>query len=67
MHTVYDVQQLLKRFGAFIYMGDRLSDLEVMESEIKELYFANLIQKEQFQQALFVLRSEIIKEQKNKE
>lgn len=60
--TVYDVQQLLKRFGMIIYVGERLSDLELMESEIKELYKMGLIQKEDFQMALLILRMEIGKE-----
>ncbi|MGV3464842.1 MAG: YqgQ family protein [Heyndrickxia sp.] len=62
MKTVYDVQQLLKRFGMIIYVGERLSDLELMESEIKELYKMGLIQKEDFQMALLILRMEIGKE-----
>lgn len=66
MKTVYDVQQLLKKFGTFIYVGERIADLELMEAEIKDLYFAHLIQKEQLQQALLILGNEIIKEQKNK-
>ncbi|CAM3952413.1 YqgQ family protein [Lederbergia lenta] len=64
MNTVYDVQQLLKKFGIFVYVGERIADLELMEAEIKDLYFANLIPKEQFQQALLILRNEITKEQK---
>ncbi|NAP01271.1 DUF910 family protein [Halomonas sp. MG34] len=31
MKTIYDVQQLLKRYGSFVYTGDRLGDLELME------------------------------------
>ncbi len=60
--TVYDVQQLLKRFGIIIYVGERLLDLELMESEIKDLYKTGLIQKDDFQKALLVLRMEIGKE-----
>ncbi len=36
MKSVYDIQQLLKKFGTIIYVGDRLGDLELMEMEIKE-------------------------------
>ena len=32
MRTIYDVQQLLKRFGTIIYIGDRLADLELIEA-----------------------------------
>ena len=35
MNTLYDVQQLLKSFGIFIYVGDRTADLELMEAEVK--------------------------------
>ena len=37
MKTYYDLQQYLKRFGTFIYIGDRLAELELMETEIREL------------------------------
>lgn len=56
---VYDVQQLLKKFGIFIYIGDRLAELELMETEIKELYFSNLISKEEMHQALSIIKKEI--------
>ncbi|MBB6284866.1 MULTISPECIES: YqgQ family protein [Geobacillus] len=58
MKTVYDVQQLLKRFGTIIYVGDRLADLELMEEEVKELYESQLIDAKQLQAALFILRHE---------
>ncbi|KQL53542.1 hypothetical protein AN964_08555 [Heyndrickxia shackletonii] len=62
MKTVYDVQQLLKRFGIIIYVGERVLDLELMATEIKELYKMGLIQKDEFQNALLILRMEIEKE-----
>ncbi|SES83671.1 Uncharacterized protein YqgQ [Oceanobacillus limi] len=58
MNSFYDVQQLLKRFGIFIYLGDRMSDLELMEMELKELYSSKLIYVEDYQKALLVLRRE---------
>ncbi len=36
MKTYYDLQQYLKRFGTFIYIGDRLAELEMMEAEIRK-------------------------------
>lgn len=66
MKTIYDVQQLLKKFGIFIYVGDRLADLELMEAEIKELYFSNLIQKDELQQSLMLLQREINVEKNKK-
>lgn len=59
MKTIYDIQQFLKRFGTVIYVGDRLATLELMEEEIKELYFSKLIDKSELQVALQVLRHEI--------
>ena len=43
MKSIYDIQQYLKRFGAIIYIGDRVADLELMESEIHELYRSQLM------------------------
>ncbi|NWN97805.1 MAG: YqgQ family protein [Bacillus sp. (in: Bacteria)] len=43
MKTIYDIQQLLKQFGTIIYVGDRLADLQLMESEVTELFRSQLI------------------------
>ncbi|MBY6269447.1 YqgQ family protein, partial [Parageobacillus thermoglucosidasius] len=51
-------QQLLKRFGTIIYIGDRLADLELMEEELKELYQSQLIDVKDYQMALLILRHE---------
>jgi len=58
MKTIYDVQQLLKRFGTFIYVGDRVADLELMEEEVKELYKAQFIDTKEYQTAILLLRHE---------
>ncbi|MCP3741405.1 YqgQ family protein [Rossellomorea sp. BNER] len=62
MKTIYDIQQLLKQYGTIIYVGHRLSDLQLMESELKDLYQSQLIEPKEFQMALFLLRHEIQKE-----
>jgi len=68
MKTVYEIQQFLKQFGTFIYVGDRVGDLELMESELKELYQAQLIETREFQTALLILRHEIqIQKEKSKQ
>lgn len=59
MNTIYDIQQLLKKFGTIIYVGDRLADLELMEAELKELYKSQLLDIKDFQVALMLLRREI--------
>ncbi len=59
MKTIYDIQQFLKGYGTFIYIGDRLADLELMEEEIKELFYSKLIEKNELSNALQILRHEI--------
>ncbi|WP_026906695.1 YqgQ family protein [Paucisalibacillus globulus] len=59
MNTVYDVQQILKRFGTFIYTGNRLSDMELMQSEITELYKFGFIDVDDYRLALLILRREM--------
>lgn len=58
MKTVYDVRQLLKKFGTFIYIGDRLADLELMGEEVKELYQNAFISIHDYQMATLILKQE---------
>jgi uncharacterized protein YqgQ len=59
LKSIYDIQQLLKQYGTIIYVGERLSDLELMEMEVQELYRSNLIDTKVFQSAILLLRHEI--------
>lgn len=61
LKTTYDVQQLLKKFGTIIYIGDRVSDLELMEEEMKQLYQSNLVEPKDYQMAILLLRQEMQK------
>ena len=58
MRTTYDVQQLLKQFGTFIYLGNRLWDIELMMVEIRELFDNGVIEKKVFLNAMMVLKKE---------
>ncbi|MGT2801697.1 Uncharacterized protein YqgQ [Streptococcus henryi] len=58
MKTLYDVQQLLKRFGIIIYIGKRLYDIEVMKIELERLYDNGLIDKDDYILAELILRRE---------
>lgn len=58
LQTLYDVQQLLKQFGIFVYVGSRIGDIDMMKIELQNLYKANLISKQIFYQANLVLRRE---------
>lgn len=55
MKTVWDVQQLLKRFGIYIYLGDRLAELDLMELELNELYRSHLIDGKQYAKGIAIL------------
>jgi len=59
LNSMYDVQQKLKQFGVFVYTGSRLSDLQLIDLEIKELYKYSLITKEEFMLAKMVIHREI--------
>ncbi|WP_067730417.1 YqgQ family protein [Oceanobacillus damuensis] len=58
MKTVYDIQQLLKKYGTFIYTGDRIGDLALMEMEIDELYEMKFLETYDFQMAKLILKKE---------
>ncbi|MEY8598491.1 hypothetical protein AXY37_04940 [Mammaliicoccus lentus] len=55
MNNLYDVQQLLKKFGYIIYFKNEDDQLEMMEQEIKDLYKSMLISKETFLQARLII------------
>ncbi|WP_305453285.1 YqgQ family protein [Bacillus mycoides] len=62
MISIYDIQQLLKKFGTIIYTGDRIPDLQLMQDELRELNQSQLIDPQDYQTALFLLKQEIQKE-----
>jgi len=62
MVSIYDIQQLLKKFGTIIYTGDRIVDLQLMQDELRELNQSQLIDPQDYQTALFLLKQEIQKE-----
>jgi len=58
MNDVLGVIKLLKRFGIFVYTGNRFDDLDLMRSEIKDLFDAGLLPQEDYLNAVLILRSE---------
>lgn len=58
MRTLYDVQQLLKKFGIIVYIGERLADLELMELELRQLYQARVLENREYETALLIIRQE---------
>lgn len=65
MKNMYDVMQLLKRYGTYIYTTDRTSDLILMEDEIRELYNSQVLETQDFQMAILLLRQERAKLKNN--
>lgn len=57
----WDVIRLMKRFGAYIYTGDRRADILLMQSELKDLYDDKLIMKEDYISASLLIRNELSK------
>ncbi|MBG9566078.1 YqgQ family protein [Brevibacillus agri] len=53
----FDLKTFLHRFGLFIYTGDPEGDLLLIEDEIRELYELNVIEKEEFMEAMSAVRS----------
>lgn len=64
MRTLYDVQQLLKRFNVFVYVGKRLWDIELMALELDNLYQARVLERDVYLQAKMVLKKEHREEEK---
>lgn len=56
LKTLYDVQKLLLKYGTVIYIGDRLSDLELMEEELRELYHSQLLEVHDYKMAQLIVR-----------
>ncbi|HIZ53995.1 YqgQ family protein [Enterococcus eurekensis] len=58
MESLYDVQQLLKRFGIIIYVGKRIYDIELMSQEVKQLFDNHLIDQPTYLKAWAILKRE---------
>ena len=56
--TLYDVQQLLKEFNVFVYVGKRLYDIELMAIELDNLYQSGVVYRSTYMKAKIVLRKE---------
>lgn len=57
MKTLYDIQQLLKRFGTIIYTGNQAADLELIQEEVRELYNQKLIDVNEYKTAILIIRA----------
>ncbi|HEN2911265.1 TPA: YqgQ family protein [Streptococcus agalactiae] len=58
MKVLFDVQNLLKKFGIYVYIGKRLYDIEVMKIELQRLYDNGLISRDDYLKVELILRRE---------
>ena len=58
MKVLFDVQNLLKKFGIYVYIGKRLYDIEVKKIELQRLYDNGLISRDDYLKAELILRRE---------
>ncbi|KAF1296791.1 hypothetical protein BAU15_09095 [Enterococcus sp. JM4C] len=58
MESLYDVQQLFKQFGIYVYVGARIYDIELMTIELRNLYEGRLIDKDTYMTAWRILKRE---------
>jgi uncharacterized protein YqgQ len=65
LKTLYDVQQILKRYGIFIYVGKRMWDIELMMIELKKIHTQGLMQDDEYFKALLILKKEHRIEEEN--
>ena len=65
--TLYDVQQLLKEFNIYVYVGKRLYDIELMAIELDNLHQAGVVDQTTYMKAKIVLRKEHREEEKRNE
>ena len=59
MKSIYDIMQLLKNYGTYIYTTERQADILLMESEIRELYKSGMMDIQDYQMAILLLRQEL--------
>lgn len=59
MKTYYDLQQYLRKFGTFIYFGDRVAELEMMEAEIREIHQMQMMDTKDYQMAILLIRQQL--------
>lgn len=58
MKTLYDVQQLLEKYGIIVHLGKRIWDIELMALELDNINRSHLIDKHDYLIAKLILRRE---------
>ena len=58
MKTLYDVQQLLEKYGILVHVGKRIWDIELMALELDNINKAGLIDRHDYMVVKLILRKE---------
>lgn len=58
MKTLYDVQQLLEKYGVMVHVGRRIWDIELMALELDNINRSHLIDQHDYLVAKLILRRE---------
>lgn len=66
MKTLYDVQQLLERYGVLVHVGRRIWDIELMALELDNINRAGLLDRHDYLVAKLILQREYEKEERAK-
>lgn len=56
--SIADIRKWFMQFRLVVYTKDRDMDLELMEGEIKEAYEAGLLEQNDYQKALLIIKQE---------
>ena len=67
MKTLYDVQQLLEKYGILVHVGKRIWDIELMALELDNINRAGLIDQHDYLIAKMILSREHRIEVKNEQ
>ncbi|GFZ26699.1 YqgQ family protein [Lactobacillus corticis] len=65
LRTLYDVQQLLEKYGILVHLGKRIWDIDMMEIELDNIYKAGVMDQHDYLRAKLVLRHEHDLEEKS--
>lgn len=58
MSSMYKIREYLRRYNAFIYTGDKLFDLDLIERELTELKENGFIENELYLEFILIIRKE---------
>lgn len=67
MKSLYDVQQLLEKYGVLVHVGKRIWDIELMALELDNIYHSGLIDQHDYLIAKMILQREHNFEEKHSE